>query len=72
VRRLEAAMLMKTWPLITIILASLSMGMAFCHLLEMPPRLSWDASLWVETTVTGNVFRLFGTIGAAIETGAWP
>lgn len=65
-------MLMKTWPLITIILASLSMGMAFCHLLEMPPRLSWDASLWVETTVTGNVFRLFGTIGAAIETGAWP
>jgi Anthrone oxygenase len=64
-------MLVKAWRFITIILASLSMAMAFCHLLEMPPRLGWDASLWVGATVTGNVFRLFGTVGAVIETGAW-
>ncbi|WP_156917642.1 hypothetical protein [Salinarimonas rosea] len=55
----------------TILLASLSMGMAFCHLLEMPARFGWDAELWVGTTVVGEVFALFGTVGAAIETGAW-
>jgi Domain of unknown function (DUF1772) len=64
-------MLLQAWRFITIMLASLSMAMAFCHLLEMPPRLGWDASLWVGTTVTGNVFGLFGTVGAAIETLAW-
>lgn len=59
------------WRFMTVILASLSMAMAFAHLLEMPPRLEWDARMWIATTVEGNVFRLFGTIGAAIETLAW-
>lgn len=56
---------------ITTMLASLSMAMAFAHLLEMPPRLEWNAELWIETTVTGGAFRLFGSIGAVIETTAW-
>lgn len=56
---------------ITTMLASLSMAMAFAHLLEMPPRLEWDASLWIGTTVEGGVFRLFGSVGAVIETTTW-
>jgi hypothetical protein len=54
-----------------LMLAALSMGMAFCHLLQMPPRLHWDAPLWITTTVPGGEFRLFGSVGAAIETLAW-
>jgi anthrone oxygenase-like protein len=64
-------MLVKTWRFCALILAALSMAMAFCHLLEMPSRLAWDAPLWIANTVTGNVFRLFGSVGAAIETLAW-
>jgi hypothetical protein len=64
-------MLVKTWRFGALILASLSMALAFCHLLEMRPRLAWDAPLWIAATVTGNQFRLFGSVGAAIETLAW-
>ena len=64
-------MLVKTWRFCAVILAALSMAMAFCHLLEMPSRLAWGAPLWIATTVTGNVFRVFGSVGAAIETLAW-
>jgi Anthrone oxygenase len=64
-------MLVKTWRFCVLILASLSMAMAYCHLLEMQPRMTWDAQLWIAVTVTGNVFRHFGGIGAVIETLAW-
>lgn len=61
----------RTLHFVAVMLASLSMPMAFAHLLEMPPRLEWDAPLWIRTTVTGEVFGLFGTVGAVIETTAW-
>ena len=52
------------------LLTALSAALAFGHLMEMPARLAWDAPLWIQTTVTGNLFRAFGTFGAAIEVGA--
>jgi hypothetical protein len=64
-------MMLKAMRFAVLMLAALSMGMAFCHLLEMPPRLGWDAPLWIVTTVPGGKFRLFGSVGAAIETLAW-
>jgi hypothetical protein len=61
-------MLIKTWRLITIMFVSLSMSMAFCHLLQLPPRMSYDAELW---RATQSMFRLFGPpVGAIIEIGA--
>lgn len=59
---------MRTWRFITILIASLSMAMAFCHLLEMPTRMSFDGRLWLTTQA---LYRLFGPpLGAIIEGGA--
>lgn len=56
---------------ITIMLAALSAGMAFCHLLEMPARLSYSPELWTRVTVIEGTYRLFGPpVGALIEVGA--
>ena len=64
-------MFLTIWRFTTIILTALTMGMAFCHLLEMPARLTWDAALWVTTTVPGGLYWLFGTVGACIDVGSW-
>jgi hypothetical protein len=63
---------LKSWRFATVLLASLSLAMSFCHVLEMPARRSWDQSLWVATTVTGGLYRMFGPtgVGAWIDLGA--
>ena len=38
----------KAWRLVTTLLAALSMGMAFCHLLEMRAKMSYDPALWLK------------------------
>ncbi len=61
-------MLVKTWRFVTIMLTSLSMAMAFCHLLEMPAKMAYDVALWLMLLKT--LYWSFGTIGAFIEVGA--
>lgn len=62
----------KVLRFITIMFVSLSMGMAFCHLLEMPVRLGYEPALWSRVTNVENTYRFFGPpIGALIESGAW-
>lgn len=58
------------WRLVTLLLAALSMALSFCHLMEMPVRLSWEPALWMETTNFGGLYYLFGRIGAAIDVSA--
>jgi hypothetical protein len=58
----------RTWRLVTLLFASLTLGMAFSHLLEMSPKLHFEAALWV--TLQQRLYRAFGTIGAVIEVGA--
>lgn len=60
-------MLLRTWRFLTIIAVSLSMAMAFCHLLQLPPRMSYDGAQWVATQ---SLYQLFGTVGAFIEVSA--
>lgn len=63
---------MDTWRFVTIMFVALSMGMALCHLLEMPMRLGYDAGLWAHVTKVENTYRYFGPpLGAIIEAGAW-
>ena len=52
---------------LTIMLAALSMAMAFSHLLQLPPRLSFDGPTWITTQ---RVFTLYGSLGALIEVSA--
>ncbi|MGJ5632112.1 hypothetical protein [Nostoc sp. CALU 1950] len=37
------------------------------HLLELPQRMQFDQELWVRVTVFENVYKLFGSVGAAFE-----
>lgn len=59
---------MRTWRFFTLMLAALSMGMAFGHLLEMPAKLAYPGSVWLmlQQTLYGN-FRI---LGLALDTGA--
>jgi hypothetical protein len=62
-------MLIKSWRFITTVFVALSLGMAFCHLLQLPTRMSYDAEMWRNTQ---SMYQYFGPpIGAIIESGAW-
>ena len=55
---------------LALVLCALTMSLTFCHLMEMPARMSWGSELWVGATVEGGQFRMFGTVGAVLEVGA--
>jgi hypothetical protein len=60
-----------TWSLLALVIAALSLGPSFAHVLEALPRLTvWSPELWRETTVFGGQFRLFGVLGAPLDIGA--
>ena len=61
-------MFLTIWRFTTIMLMALTMGMAFCHLLEMPVRLTWDATLWITTTrlLTNNPLKVKGLEDAGV------
>lgn len=61
-------MFLKIWRFITVMFISLSMGMALCHLLELPAKMEYDGSLWLKLLHT--LYPVFGTVGAAFEGGA--
>ncbi len=62
-------MFLRTWRFITIILTALTMGMAFCHTLELPAKMSYNGALW--TTVNQSLYRQFGSFpGIFSEVGA--
>ena len=60
----------KTWRFITLMLAAFSLSLSMTHLLELPQRIQCDQQLWVRVTVVENVYKLFGTVGAAFEIAA--
>src|SRR5262249_58634594 len=64
------SVLLKATRLVAILLAALTLGMGFCHLLQLPSRMGWDQYLWVGSTVQGGLYNLFGSIGAVIDVAA--
>lgn len=63
-------MKLKLWRLLTILLLALCLGMAECHLLEMPVRLKYAPALWSQVTNIEGTYRYFAWVGAFIELGA--
>lgn len=62
-------MFLKTWRFITILLTALTMGLLFCHALEMPPKMQYDGALYV--TIQKTLYQYFGPpVGAFLEIGA--
>jgi uncharacterized membrane protein len=57
----------RAWRFITFMLASFSLSLSMTHLLELPQRMQFDQQLWVKVTVFENVYKLFGSVGAAFE-----
>lgn len=53
--------------LAALILAALSLGPSFAHLLERPPRMAWQPELWMATTVFGDQYAWFGRVGAVLD-----
>jgi hypothetical protein len=58
-------MLLQIWRFVTLMLAACTLGMAFCHLLEMPVKMRYDARMWL--AVQQSLYRMFGAQGP----GAW-
>ena len=59
-------MLLKGTRFIAVMLAALTLGLGFCHLMQLPSRLGWDQYLWVGSTVQGGLYAAFGSVGAVI------
>lgn len=63
-------MFLRIWRFITIILAALLLGTTFAHVLELPSKMSYEASLYMTLNRPGGLYQAFGTIGAVIEATA--
>jgi hypothetical protein len=59
-------MLLKGTRFVAILLAALTLGLGFGHLMQLPSRLGWDQYLWVGSTVQGGLYAAFGPVGAVI------
>ena len=59
-------MLLKGTRFVAVMLAALTLGLGFCHLMQLPSRLGWDQYLWVGSTVQGGLYAAFGSVGAVI------
>jgi hypothetical protein len=62
--------LLRTARFVAIMLAALTLGLGFCHLLQLPARTGWDQYLWVGSTVQGGLYAMFGSVGAVIDVTA--
>ncbi len=59
------------WAVLTALIAALSLGPSFAHVLESAPRLTqWSPELWRETTVFNAQFWLFAAVGAPLDLAA--
>jgi hypothetical protein len=63
-------MFLKVWRFIAVMLAALTLGLGFCHLMQLPARMAWDQYLWVGSTVQGGLYAWFGSVGAMISIAA--
>ena len=63
-------MLLKGTRFVAVILAALTLGLGFCHLMQLPSRMGWDQYLWVGSTVQGGLYAAFGSVGAIIGLAA--
>jgi hypothetical protein len=61
-------MLIKTWRLIVLLLASLSLTMESAHVLELPQKLAYDAQMYA--AVNGSLYKYFALVGGVYQIGA--
>lgn len=50
-----------------LLLAALSLGFSWSHLMELGARLKWSPDLWIQSTVFGGLYAEYGRLGAVVE-----
>ena len=50
---------------VAVVLAGLTLGLAFAHTLELPQKLAYDAATW--TQLQHSLYRYFAVIGGPLE-----
>jgi hypothetical protein len=53
---------------LTLLLGALGLALGTAHVLELPPKMAYDAQLYA--AVTSTLYRLFGSVGALFQIGA--
>ncbi len=61
-------MTLQVWRFICVLLAALGLTMGGAHVLELTPRMHYDAQLY--TAVTSTLYRYYGIVGGVIQVSA--
>jgi len=61
-------MFLQVWRFVTLLLAALGLTMGAAHVLELLPRMGYDAQLYA--TVTSTMYRFYGIMGGIIQGGS--
>jgi MFS family permease len=61
-------MLLRVWRFITLLFAALALTMTSAHLLELPQKMTYDASLY--TAVNTTMYRYFAIVGGIYTVGS--
>ncbi len=64
----EATVLLRTWRFATLLLAALGLTLGAAHVLELPPKMAYDAEMYA--AVTSTLYQLFGSVGAILQVGS--
>ena len=60
--------MLRTCRFISLLLAALGLTFGAAHVLELPPKMQYDAEMYA--AVTSTLYRLFGSVGAVVQIGA--
>jgi hypothetical protein len=61
-------MLLRAWRFVTLLLTALALTMTSAHVLELAPKMRYDAELY--TAVNATLYRYFATVGAVYTLGS--
>ena len=60
--------MLRIWRFATLLLGALGLALGAAHVLELAPKMRYDAEMYM--AVTSTLYRFFGSVGAVIQLGA--
>src|SRR5215207_8650553 len=61
-------MFLQVFRFTTVILTALGLSLGVAHTLELPPKMAYDADLYMR--VTSTLYRMYGYVGAPLQVGS--
>lgn len=59
---------LRAWQFLTLLLTALGLTFGAAHVLELPPKMGYDAPMYA--AVTSTLYPLFGSVGAVFQVGS--